>query len=899
MEVRELEVRELSVSSAARTSEGGTALKPVATTLEVLGMCCASEVSLVKTKLARLPHVSDVRVNLLLRRVTVIHDAALPPKRLQATLNWLMLDARVLDDASKRAATGGASLGRCGRPHPLTLLLVVCGLLFFASVGSIPRRYSGTEVWYEDPFALVGLACVLLGSPVLIARAYASLVYQRTLNMYSLMLIAAGGAIALQDMWEAAGIIFFFCLCECIQRWSIRGTGGHLDRLGSLLPESATRADGTVVPVAAVQVDDLLLIKSGCRVPVDGVVVNGASTVDESMLTGESRPLHKAVGDAVTAGTANQMGTLTVRASAALDDCTAARLTKMVEEAHKLGSSRERLLDAFERGYLYVVLGSAVVVALLPPGWCSSHGEEHDDRFCSFRHALALVVSACPCSLIVALPLTYAAALSSLARWRILVKSMHQLELLARLRTLALDKTGTITEGRFRVQTMRLSAEAGDAETLVGRIAAVEALSSHPIAAAFLAYAEDLGIAPGVATEYKVRSDAGGVSALVDGVRVDIGSDRLMQHLTGRDAAPPDDFSVKSTPMMFDPKSARKRTNRRRESTPSARLLPSSAESSTSASWVGQDSPHDAALNDTPVLCQEASEDAPDVAVDEVFALSNGKGSTRRRKAAAAAVNDCGDFCTGCDGHDISINAAEVREWQRDGSTVLWIMVSGRVAAACRLSDSIRPDTAVAVRALESIGVRCCMLTGDTFETAMVIGAAIGLTESPRASLRPEDKLLAIEEMRTEGVVGMLGDGVNDSPALAAADVGIAMGVQGTAMASEAADVILMTNDLRRLPDAIAIARRAASTLIAVVALVVLLKVIALILIFCGVIERFMIVLAIGADVIGLSIVFGASFMLVRASPRFAKTPCGAFAAGTRTTEIVNAPPTYRDFSYV
>ena len=315
------------------------------TELTVNGMCCQSEANLVHKKLGVLPGVTNIRINMLLRQVLVTHEETLDPARLVRTLNWALLDASINDGSSR------GSLLRRGKPSMITVLAVVCGVLFAVSLGIWKRVTQETVEWYEDPFTYFALACVAVGAPLLLVRALAGLVYERTINMFLTMLLAVVGALMLRDFFEAAAIVFFFVLSEWVQKWCVHHTAEATSGLGGLLPETVTmKAGGAEVPLDSVAVGDVLLVKPGGRVPVDGTVVGeGTSSVDESMLTGESVPLVKKPGSCVVAGTTNQTGVLEVRVDALPAESTAAQLTQLVSEAQTQGGKREQLLERFAK----------------------------------------------------------------------------------------------------------------------------------------------------------------------------------------------------------------------------------------------------------------------------------------------------------------------------------------------------------------------------------------------------------------------------------------------------------------------------------------------------------------------------------------------------------------------
>ena len=510
------------------------------TQIEVAGMCCQSEVTLIQKKLGTMDGVTAIQINLMLRRIAVTHDEdKCTPARMLRALNWSLLGASLVEPGS------GTTLRR-GTLYTKETALLLTSAVLFAVAGGIWARPEGTP-WFADPFTYFGLACVCLGAPILVMRAGAGLYYQRTINMFCTMVLAVIGSLALLDFWEAAAIVFFFVASEWLQQWCVHHTADMSRGLGGMLPEAVSPADGAAdKPLSAVTLGELLLVKPGCTVPVDGEVVEGASAVDESMLTGESMPATKAVASLVFAGTTNQMGVLTVKTSKLPDDCSASKLTQMVASAQRAGS-KELLLERFAKVYTLVVLLTALLLATIPLGTCSwadddgihgagAHSTGPAECTWWLRRALALVVVSCPCSLIVAMPLTYACGVSALARWGILIKSQSQIELLARLHTLCLDKTGTLTEGRFRLRQLapnRAHPSMKDEEglrRLVGLVAAAEKNSSHPIAEAFLEYADAMGVDPPPAKDFAIL-EGEGIRATIDGATVHVGSERMARRL--------------------------------------------------------------------------------------------------------------------------------------------------------------------------------------------------------------------------------------------------------------------------------------------------------------------------------------------------------------------------------
>ena len=997
----------------------------------------------------------------MLRRIAVTHDKAkVGPERMLRALNWALLGASLVE--------GGASatLRRGSMWSKESALFLVCFILF-AIAGGIWARPQGTA-WHADPFSYFGLACVAVGVPVLVARALAGIVYQRILNMQCTMLIAVIGALALLDLWEASAIVFFFVASEWLQAWCVHHTASLSKGLGGLLPETICPADGSPdKPLAEVVVDELLLVKPGMALPVDGTVTEGSSSVDESMLTGESMPVIKGVGDSVFAGTANQSGVLTVRVTRLPADCSAAQLSSAVAKAQSAGG-RELLLERFAKVYTLTILLASLLLATVPLGACEwlgpdaahsahadhagghagghgGHGSHLADgagpAVCTWwlRRALALVVISCPCSLIVAMPITFACGVSALARWGVLVKSQSQMDLLSRMTTLALDKTGTLTEGRFRLRQIlpnRAHGVVSDGEAgmrrLLELVASVEKNSSHPIAQAFLEYADSLGVdAPPPAKSF-VLLEGEGISAEVGGHAVHVGSERMARRVleeaaAARGEAPPPPPEVGKALEALQaaavavahaeaeglPKrmlaSLRKKEVAAREAVEAAEALAMgspalSSEAAADAAAAQDDAAEDAAaqepLADPPAClptcrvpprqcggcapkvcctnakapptvgkgglvrckgrcchrycCGKACEhDGPCPGMEEALEAATEGGGSKGEPAAAGAHamhehdhetdhgqgapaacgGDCGhdhshaapaggghdhshgapaqghDHSHGApaQGHDhshaapagggnscggggcggggccppttkgpeLTLTSSAVAGWSAAGASVLWIVIDGRLAAACQLSDELRSETPAAMEALRALGIATTMLTGDAEATAEAVRVQAGI-RTCRAGMKPQEKLEAIQAYAREGIVGMLGDGVNDGPALAAADVGMAMGVGGTALASQAAGVVLMTNDLRRVADAVHGARLTSRVLKASVALALLLKLLPLVLIFTlrGDAEAFLVAAAVGSDVGGIVVVLLFAMSLLGAKARFAATPC-------------------------
>lgn len=498
-------------------------------------------------------------------------------------------------------------------------------------------------------------------------------------DMNLLMVVAVAGAIGIGAWFEAATVSFFFALSLALEAWSLGRARRAVAALMELAPPTARvkQADGreTEMPAGDVPVGAHIVIRPGDKIPLDGRVAAGFSEVNQAPITGESMPVEKGEGAEVFAGTINGQGALEVVTTKAARDTTLAQIVRMVGSAQGRRAPSEQWVERFARVYTPAVMALAVAVFLLAPVAFGG------DWGVWFYRALILLVIACPCALVISTPVSIVASLAGAAKQGVLVKGGLHLETPARLKAIAMDKTGTLTEGRPRVVEVVPSGERSEVEVLA-LAAALEARSEHPIARAILQRAEQVGV--GFKAADGVQALAGkGVTGQVGGRAAWLGSRRYLE-----------ERRVTSAPIL------------RR--------------------------------------------------ADEM----SGAGRT------IVAVGD---------------------------DQELW----GLIAVA----DSVRPEAKGIVRALRAAGIeRVVMLTGDNRATAEAIARETGIDEV-RAELLPGDKVAAVEDLvARHGTVAMVGDGVNDAPAMARASLGIAMGAIGSDAAIETADVALMSDDLSKLP---------------------------------------------------------------------------------------------------
>jgi Cd2+/Zn2+-exporting ATPase len=526
-----------------------------------------------------------------------------------------------------------------------------------------------------------------------------NLLINHDFNINLLMTIAAVGAILIDETLEAATVIFLFAIGEALEGYTADRARNSIRSLMSLAPARALRLrDGREEEVAVEQlaVGDQILVRPGDRIPMDGRVTSGESSVDQAPVTGESVPVHKTAGDVVYAGTINGAGALELRVTHRSDDNTIQRIIRMVEEAQGSRAPSQRLIDQFARIYTPAVVVIAAVVAIVPPLLFNAPFYDLADGTHGWLYrALSLLVIACPCALVISTPVTVISAITAAARRGVLIKGGAHLEALGRLRALAFDKTGTLTHGKPVVTALRASdcpdgAPCAQCDDVLALAAAVERRSAHPLARAVVDAAQARGLDAVYAPAEAVESLAGmGVRGRVDGRMVTIGSHDL-----------------------FD-----------------------------------SQHPHSNAL------CAQA--------------------------------------------HD-----AEAR-----GQTTMMVSDGERVRGYLAVADEVRDESADVISELRALGLTTIMLTGDHAVVGQAVGDRTGV-DQVRAGLLPADKVDAVRQLLDAyQQVGMVGDGINDTPALATATVGVAMGGAGSAQALETADVALMADDLRQLPFAVRLSR--------------------------------------------------------------------------------------------
>lgn len=515
---------------------------------------------------------------------------------------------------------------------------------------------------------------------------------QRTIDVDFLMVLAAIGAALVGEFFEGAMLLFLFSLSNVLQDFAMDRTRHAIRALMQLRPSTARimRGDREMeLPIEQVNIGDLMIIKPGDRIALDGLVVAGESSMDQSAITGESIPVAKQQGDLIFAGAINQTGSLDVRVTKLAKDSTIARLIQMVEEARSEKAETQRFIDRAEQYYALGVIVLTALFIVIPPTLLNV---PFDD---AFYKAMTILVAASPCAIVISTPATVLSAIGNGARRGVLFKGGIYVENAATIRVIAFDKTGTLTMGKPQVTDIHPVAEVAEDE-LLALATAVESKSEHPLAQATIQAANSRGLA--VPEVQSFNSVTGmGVRAEVDGRQVQIGSLRLFA-------------------------------------------------------------------------------DQPLAGLDEAQSV--------------------------------------VAHYQEEGKTSVVVAADGRVLGIIAYADVMRPDAPQVIADLRRRGIEhIVMLTGDHERVARHIAQAAGVDEV-LADLLPEDKVTAVKRIQEKyGPAIMVGDGVNDAPALAAADIGMAMGAAGTDVALETADIVLMGDDLKNIPYVIGLSKQTRRTL--------------------------------------------------------------------------------------
>lgn len=708
-------------AGSAPLREGNT----VRTRVRIEQMDCPVEEKLLRDKLTGMAGVSALEFNLMQRILTVTH---LPPVQnsLMDAIKSLGFKPEILRESTP--------ITKPSAPAPIGWPLILSGIAAMAA--EVIHFTEALPHWVVGALALVAIAA---GGLSTYKKGWIAL-KNRNLNINALMSIAVTGAMLIGEWPEAAMVMFLFAVAEVIEARSLDRARNAIHGLMSLAPDRATvlQPDGgwQVVDVVRVAMGARVRVRPGERIGLDGEVVTGQSTIDQSAITGESLPVEKAPGDKVFAGTLNQAGALEYRVTAQADRSTLARIIHAVEQAQSARAPTQRFVDQFARIYTPVVFGLALMVAVIPPLVVGGTFLEWIYR------ALVLLVVACPCALVISTPVTIVSGLALAARYGILVKGGVHLEMGRQLQCIALDKTGTLTHGKPE-QTDVIAWASGEAANYRQLACSLAVRSDHPVSQAIARANGDVQTLDVVA----FGASAGrGVHGEIDGKRYHLGNHRWVEELG---------------------------------------------------------------------FCNAALEQ-------------------------------------------------QLQQLEQQGKTVVILADDQQVLALFAVADTVKDSSREAIADLHKLGVKTLMLSGDNASTAQVIARQVGIDEV-HANLLPEEKLRLIEARIQQGEhVGMVGDGINDAPSLARANIGFAMGGAGTDTAIETADVALMDDDLRKVPAFIRLSHQTATLLRQNIALAIGIKLVFLVMTLAGTATLWM---AVFADMGASLLVVGNGLRLLRFAP--------------------------------
>lgn len=702
-----------------------TAAGSVKSLFSIENMDCPTEEALIRNKFANMEGISKLHFNLMQRKLTVIHLAD-QLTQVQSALKAIGMDAVLMsEDASVNRDTQQTSNNQSGSVRKKWMLIGVAGLA--AVIAEVITFISGSENSW--PVIVLSLFAISLSGLGTYKKGWIAL-KNANLNINALMSIAVTGAVILQQWPEAAMVMVLFTLAEMIEALSLDRARNAIRGLMAMTPEQATvlQVDGKweVIAAAGVQLGASIRVAPGERIPLDGLISKGQSTINQAPITGESMPVEKALGDKVFAGTINQTGSFDYTVTALQNDSTMSRIIHAVEEAQASKAPTQGFVDRFAKIYTPCVFLIALAIAIVPPlamglPW-----------MIWFYKALVLLVIACPCALVVSTPVTVVSGLSAAAKAGILIKGGRYLEEGRYLKSIALDKTGTITQGKPIVTDVVVMT--GTEEDSLRLAAQLAARSDHPMSLAIHLFSQEknVNVSVDAVTDFEALTGRG-IKGQIAAQYHYLGNHRLIEELG---------------------------------------------------------------------ICNPVIE---------------------------AALN----------------------RLEAEGKSVVILSNDNHAIALFAVADAVRDTSRAAITELHQLGIRTVMLTGDNTLTAKSIARQTGIDDA-RGNLLPEDKLAAIkQEIADYRTVGMVGDGINDAPALAQATIGFAMGAAGSDTALETADVALMDDDLRKIPQFIRLSRRTSAILKQNIAIALGIKIVFFIMAMMGMATLWMAVFAdMGASLI-------------------------------------------------
>jgi Cd2+/Zn2+-exporting ATPase len=636
-------------------------------------MDCSEEIRMIKDKFQSLEGISDAGFYPINREIRLtINTEKIEQDKILAVIKDLGMTPQVIEKNGEPAKSEHA-------PNNYILITtIVSGIL--TGLGFLTQK-----VFLLPHLAVYIFTAAIITGGYFAAKRAVTAIRHLNMDMNVLMTIAVIGAAILGDWLESATVVFLFSLAYLLERFSMERSRKAIRELMNLTPDAAfVKRNGNVETClpSEIREGEIIIIKPGSKIPLDGIVVSGSSSVNQSPITGESMPVHKTANDTVYAGTINQSGAMEVQVTHGSEDTTLARIIRMVEDAQARKAPAQSFIDRFSRYYTPSVIAIAFLIAAIPVFIFGL-----DPHIWVYR-SLVMLMIACPCALVLSTPVAVVSGLTRAAREGVLIKGGAYLENIALTKVVAMDKTGTLTRGKPEVEKILTINHITEDEALA-IAAGIESMSEHPLAGAIVDRARASGLNIPQASDFQSIPGMG-ASAKIDGKSYFIGSHRFFEH----------------------------------------------------------------------------------------------KG-----------------MCS-IDIHNIAI------ELESSGNTTVMLGDETKPLAVMAISDLPREEAFAAIEEMKKAGIeKIIMLTGDNEGTAKAIGSKLGIEY--RAELLPADKVEVLKELEKKyGRTAMAGDGINDAPALASADVGIAMGAAGSDTALETADIALMSDDLGKIPWAIRLSRQ-------------------------------------------------------------------------------------------
>ncbi|NKQ39164.1 MAG: cation-translocating P-type ATPase [Methanosarcinales archaeon] len=663
--------------------------------LSIMGMACGDCAVKLENRLKILNGIEEASVSFTLNKVVVKYDSDVTNpaniKRIISSFGYTVVSDE--DDASAASESNRLEMVR----------VVTVG--FLLAISWIIQIVLNVPSIVTD---LMVIAAIMVGGYPILSNAI-SVILQKSLNVDALVIIAASAAIAIGKYSEAGIVIFILLLGEFLETLTVSKASNAIKGLASLLPSTVNLLKNNqeieVVP-SEIKIGDIIVVRPGEHIAIDGIIIKGNATIDQSLITGESMPIEKSVGDEVYSGTINKMGAIEVRATNVGKNTTVAKIEKMIMESQAKKAPVERMVDRFAKYFVPAILVLAVIVYLITQ---------------DIYRAITVLIVACPCALVLGTPTAVVAAIGSAARNGILIKGGEALEASGRINGIIFDKTGTLTVGSPKVTSIKGIGKCGHKEEDIIQLAATaERFSEHPLAGAILDKAKEHEIVIMASDDFKVKNGLG-VEVRSNGMHIIVGNRGLLK-----------DNDIELSPEIEDYMNAREQ------------------------------------LGETALII-----------VHNIEQCDNAKG---------LQITDDDDD---------------------DG-----VCCQKEVCGILELIDLPKEQSAKAIQLLRLDRVKnIALYTGDNPRTASVIARKVDI-DKVIADLSPEDKANRINDLKDDGsVIAMVGDGINDAPALAAADVGIAMGVVGSDIAVDAANIVILNDDILSVPSVIALGRKSLSVI--------------------------------------------------------------------------------------